>query len=221
MFTGLIQALGEVRAAQTSPAGIRLSIAPINWPHLPARGDSIAVSGCCLTVANDPAPGDPWHFDAIPETLAKTTLVSLRAGDRVNLEHAVRADSLMGGHYVLGHIDGVATVEHIQTIGEWRIQLRLPRPILLGTVPKGSIAIDGVSLTIAALTTDPLSGDGLLELALIPVTLEKTTLGALAIGSRVNIETDTLVKKAAQSLSTMSDEEITWLLTQRAASRAP
>jgi len=97
----------------------------------------------------------------------------------------------------------------------------LAAPLLLGTVPKGSIAIDGVSLTIAALTTDPLSGDGLLELALIPVTLEKTTLGALAIGSRVNIETDTLVKKAAQSLSTMSDEEITWLLTQRAASRAP
>lgn len=195
VFTGLIQAVGRVTLAERSEAGLRLAVDTTGWDHTPARGDSIAVSGVCLTVAAEPE-GSALTFDAVPQTLAITTLGSIAAGDRVNLEHAARADTLMGGHVVQGHADGTAEVDRVTTpdpdpAGEWRVGFRLPRQLARYFTPKGSVAVDGVSLTIAALET----GDApRFEVALIPETLERTTLAERKPGDRVNIEADPMAK---------------------------
>ena len=173
--------------------GARLVVGPRGCGHRPAEGDSISVSGCCLTVArgSDPARGR-IAFDVIPETLGKTILGDLKPGSRVNLEHAVRADTLMGGHFVQGHIDGVGAVRRVQADeADWRIEIGAPAELMDCIIPKGSIALDGVSLTIAEVFKD---GFGV---ALIPTTLELTTLGALKAGSRCNIETDMIARQVA------------------------
>jgi riboflavin synthase len=190
MFTGLVQSIGTVTEARPSPAGLSLTIDPTPWTHTPAHGDSINVSGVCLTIANHPDTASrAWRFDAIPETLSKTTLGSLRPGSRINLEHALRATDYLGGHFVQGHIDGIATVARVQPDpADWRIAFDIPEPLRIYLAPKGSIALDGVSLTIAALTPTGL------EVALIPTTLEKTTLAALKLGDKVNVEMDMLAK---------------------------
>lgn len=190
MFTGIVQAVGTVSTCEPSPAGRRLEIDPAGWGYLPSAGDSISVDGCCLTVVHTPLPGGRWVFDAVPETLAKTTVGERRVGDRVNLEHAATASTLLGGHVVQGHVDGVATVESVTTSPEWRVRFRPPADLMQYMTPKGSVCVSGVSLTLAAV--DP--GAGWFEVALIPATLEKTNLRALQPGSRVNIEADTLVK---------------------------
>lgn len=202
MFTGLIQAVGEVSRIERTPQGARLSIRPGAWSHRPAPGDSIAVDGCCLTVAGfEPAgAAAAWCFDAVAETLSKTTLGDRRAGDRVNLEHACRADTLLGGHLVQGHVDGVAEViDARRDPADWRVRLRPPTGLMECIVPKGSVALDGVSLTIAA------AGPDWFEVALIPATLEKTTLARLDRGARCNIETDMIAKAV-----------VNWLRRQRA-----
>lgn len=194
MFTGLIQAVGSVASISPTATGVRIVIDPRGWAYTPALGDSIAVSGACLTVAAFQSlgggPGNHhWCFDAIPETLAKTTLGSLRPGSPVNLEHALTPSTLLGGHFVQGHVDGVGTVESIDTAhGQWRVTVRPPASVMRYMVPKGSVCLAGVSLTIADLTADTLT------VALIPVTLEKTTLGTLQPGDQINIEADVLVK---------------------------
>lgn len=191
MFTGLIQAVGSVASITPTSTGVRIVIDPRGWSYTPALGDSIAVSGTCLTVAAfDGSPDkQAWCFDAIPETLAKTTLGSLRPGSPVNLEHALTPSTLLGGHFVQGHVDGVGTVESIDTAsGQWRVTVRPPASVMRYMVPKGSVCLAGVSLTIADLTAETLT------VALIPVTLEKTTLGALQPGDAINIEADVLVK---------------------------
>ncbi|MCA3003862.1 MAG: riboflavin synthase [bacterium] len=212
MFTGLVQAQGRVLETRPTPTGVRLLIgqpeaAPGEpWAHLPARGDSISVSGCCLTVANHPAPGEPWAFDAIPETLAKTTIGRLAAGDPVNLEHAVTASTLMGGHFVQGHVDGVGTVQRINTTDGWRVRILPPPDLALYLAPKGSVTVQGVSLTLAAVS-EPATANTApteqpwFEVALIPVTLAKTTLGALRPGDGVNIEADMLAKTLVRALA--------------------
>lgn len=195
MFTGLVQAMGKVRAVQPAPAGVRLVVDGERWGHRPEHGDSISVSGVCLTVApSDPRPGE-LAFDVVRETLDKTTLGSLREGSPVNLEHACRADTLLGGHIVQGHADGVGRVVEVRDDpADWRIVIEPPPALLEFAAPKGSIAIDGVSLTIARLL--PEGGvPARVEIALIPTTLERTTLGLTRTGDRCNVEMDCIAKQ--------------------------
>lgn len=218
MFTGLIEHTGRVVRMDRAPGSntapdapphshpdapgdtqiARLVIDPDGWDHQPAVGDSIAINGCCLTVAAiDSEPGSAfWGFDAVPETLAKTTLGSFEPGRRVHLEHAARADTLMGGHIVQGHVDGMGEVLSVQRGNDWRLRVRAPEDVVRCTVPKGSIAIDGVSLTVAAMDTQA----GWLEVALIPVTLAKTALDALEPGDRVNLEADVMTRAIVRHL---------------------
>lgn len=189
MFTGLVQAVGRVASTDAGPRGVRLVIDPQGWDHRPAPGDSLAVSGVCLTLAEAVSADGHWCFDVIPETLAKTTLGALPPGDAVNLEHAATPMTLLGGHVVQGHVDGVGKVESVVTQGEWRVRIRPPTDLLPYLVPKGSICMDGVSLTIAALEPH-----AWFEVALIPVTLAKTTLGSLGAEARVNLEADAMAK---------------------------
>ena len=193
MFTGLVQAVGVVkklaRTVRGPDAPVRLAIDPGSWEHRPNHGDSISVSGVCLTVANRPAARSRLlEFVAVPETLSKTTLGRMQSGDRVNLEHSLTPSTLMGGHLVQGHVDGVGQVVSIRRGEDWRVRVELPVALREFIVPKGSICIDGVSLTIAKVHADGL------EVALIPTTLELTRLGDLKPGSAVNIETDMVVK---------------------------
>ncbi len=192
MFTGLVQAVGRVAAIEPNARGVRLTVDLGAWGHRPGLGDSISVSGCCLTVAA--AGGASVSFDLVPETLSKTTLGGLRPGSRVNLEHACRADALMGGHIVQGHVDGVGEVVRVQDNPEdWRVVVRPPggpRGFMEWVSPKGSVTIEGVSLTVAELDVER----GEFGVALIPVTLEATTLRDLRAGSAVNLEGDVIAK---------------------------
>ena len=121
MFTGIVEHQGLVAALRQEPWGARLEVDPCGWPHAPRDGDSIAVNGCCLTVVGTPVAGGPLRFDVVPQTLGLTTVGALRAGDRVNLEHAATASTLLGGHLVQGHVDGIGEVLAVSEAGgEWR-----------------------------------------------------------------------------------------------------
>ena len=194
MFTGIIRARGRLQSVDPSPAGKRLRVDSAGWDHRPGPGDSICVSGCCLTLAEPVGADGVLAFDAIPETLAKTTLGGLVAGDEVNLEASMTASTPMDGHVVQGHIEGVGEVTGLTTEGEWRIRITPPADLMPCMVPKGSVTVDGVSLTIAAVDAGTPGGGGWFEVALIPTTLELTTLGGLKVGSRVNLETDVLAR---------------------------
>ncbi len=199
MFTGLVQAVGSVEAIEPMGDARRVLIRPGGWGHRPEIGDSIAINGCCLTVAaiDTDNSGPRWAFDAVPETLAKTTLGGLGAGSRVNLEHAVTASTLMGGHFVHGHVEGVGEVLKVQTGDDWRARIRPPADLMAFIIPKGSITVEGVSLTVADLSPGDAEGvGGWFEIALIPTTLAKTTLGDLKPGAGVNIETDMVTRAA-------------------------
>lgn len=191
MFTGLVQAVGVVDRTEPSPVGVRLSIDPRGWNYRPAPGDSIAVAGCCLTVAVDPgSSAGRLVFDVVRETLAKTTLSDLAPGSSVNLEPSVTPATLLGGHLVQGHVDGVGGVETVRTGPEHRVRIRPPGELMEYMTPKGSVCLDGVSLTLAAVYPN----DGAFEVALIPTTLARTTLGGLRPGGRCNIEADATAK---------------------------
>lgn len=190
MFTGLVEGQGTVTAIQPLPAGLRLSIAPDEgcFPASQTRlGDSISISGCCLTVVT--CANGVLEFEAGLETLAKTHLGHLSVGSRVNLERSLRADSRLGGHFVQGHVDGTARVGVVDRDGEWVVMWFHPRPAQLRLlVPKGSVAVDGVSLTVVDVESDRFS------VALIPHTLSVTTLGLRSSGDEVNLENDILGK---------------------------
>ncbi|MCH2136444.1 MAG: riboflavin synthase [Phycisphaerales bacterium] len=175
--------------------GCRLIIDPAQWGHRPDPGDSIAVSGCCLTVVED-QQSDTLSFDVIQQTLTKTRLGAIDAADRVNLEPAATLASRLDGHLVQGHVDAIGrVVAALDTPDQGRrLRLEAPVDVLDLCVQQGSIAIDGVSLTIADL------GDTWLEVALIPMTLELTTLGDLREGNCVNIETDMLARHVQRLL---------------------
>ncbi|MEM1329079.1 MAG: riboflavin synthase [Planctomycetota bacterium] len=192
MFTGLVQAIGTVAASETTPRGLRLDIDPGSWDdHRAAPGDSICISGTCLTVVDDPSlHHGRLLFDAIPETLAKTTLGELVPGSRVNLERSVTADTLMGGHMVQGHVDAIGEVTAVLTEGQWRTTVLVPEAFTPFLVPKGSINVDGVSLTIASAEPQGRTFD----VALIPETLERTTLADARPGTRVNLESDIIAR---------------------------
>lgn len=188
MFTGLVEGLGAVAGVTPEGPGVRLSIAPP--PAMTsgcALGDSIAINGCCLTVVA--IAESHWEFQAGPETLMRTNLGELKAGARVNLERSLPVNGRLGGHFVQGHVDGLGTVDLVDRSGEWvTMWFRVPAELARQMVSKGSIAVDGVSLTVVDVEPERFS------VALIPHTLEVTTLGSRSAGTTVNIETDILAK---------------------------
>lgn len=199
MFTGLIEGLGTVAAVESETAGIRLVIAP---PALMLDvgvdrcrlGDSVAINGCCLTVIE--IKHDCWSFQAGTETLSKTNLGRLAIGDPVNLERSLPVNGRLGGHFVQGHVDGVGSVDRIDREGEWvAMWFRVPEPQAQLMVAKGSVAVDGISLTVVNVERDRFS------VALIPHTLSVTTLGVRQVGDPVNIETDILGKYVQKLLA--------------------
>lgn len=187
MFSGIVESLGTVVALQPEPPGCRLIV---REPKIAAEtkvADSICVNGCCLTVVD--RQGDTFAFQAGPETLVRTNLGELKPGSPVNLERALAVSDRLGGHFVSGHIDGCGTLLKREDSGEWStFRFAVPRELAAQMASKGSIAIDGVSLTICDSEPDSFS------VALIPFTLSVTTLGTLQVGGRVNLETDILAK---------------------------
>jgi riboflavin synthase len=195
MFTGIVEEVGTVQRVERSGAGARLTVAAARTLEGSAVGASVAVNGVCLTAVERRADG--FVFDLGPETLARTALASLAPGARVNLERPLRLGDGLGGHLVLGHVDGVGTIDALTRVESTaRVKIGLPDPELAGLlVPQGSVAVDGVSLTVAAL-------DGVsFEVMLIPHTLEATTLGTARTGQAVNIEMDVIGKYVARALA--------------------
>jgi riboflavin synthase len=189
VFTGIVRERGRVVAAERNGDGLRLLVEAPGTAAAAEPGDSIAVDGCCLTVTS--TADASLAFDAVPETIARTNLGRLAAGAEVNLEPALRAGEPLGGHFVQGHVDGTARVERLEPEGDGaRLALALTPELLRYCVEKGSVAVDGVSLTIAALREDGI------EIALVPFTLEHTTLAAAAPGDELNVEVDLLAKYA-------------------------
>lgn len=193
MFSGMVETTGELRRLLPRGAGAAIEIAGALSGEPLAVGESIAVSGACLTV-RDPGPAR-FTADLSPETLARSTLGRLRQGSRVNLERSLRLGDRLGGHLVLGHVDATAVVLAVRDQSEFRtMRLELPAPLAAEVAEKGSLAVDGVSLTVASV------GQGWVEVALIPATLAATTLVALRGGDRVNLETDVLAKYVRRAL---------------------
>jgi riboflavin synthase len=200
MFTGLVEELGTVRAVVANATGARLEIEAVIVLDDAVLGASIAVNGCCLTAVEF---GDRWWAaDAVEETLRRTCLGALAAGDRVNLERPVRLSDRLGGHIVQGHVDGVGEIAERTELadGSTRVAVSAPDTVLRYVVEKGSIAVDGVSLTVAAVDAAS-SGFGTFEFALIPHTATVTTLGIKGPGAPVNLEVD-LVAKYVERLMT-------------------
>lgn len=193
MFTGLVEELGTIAAVVPQGAAVELSLhAPLVASDA-AIGDSIAVNGCCLTVVR--REEDVLTFEAGSETLSRTNLGKLQPGSRVNLERSLKVGDRLGGHYVSGHIDGLGALDDRREEGPWAfLWFRLSRELSRQLAPKGSIAIDGVSLTVVEVTNERFS------VALIPHTLAVTTLGALKPGDAVNLETDLLAKYVQRQL---------------------
>jgi riboflavin synthase len=186
MFTGIVREIGAVDQVDRSSAGARLRIAAGLASELDP-GDSVSVAGACLTVASR---GDgAFEADVMNQTLSLTTLGDLEPGGRVNLEPALRAGESLGGHLVQGHVDATAEVVSARDDGiARRLEVRVPAPLRRYLVEHGSVTVDGVSLTVAALTNEGF------EVSLIPETLERTTLGAAAAGGRVNLEVDQIAR---------------------------
>jgi riboflavin synthase len=187
VFTGIVHEVGRVRAAEGGEDGIRLIVeAPVTAASLRA-GDSVAVSGVCLTAES--VDRSTVVFHAVPETIRRTTLGGLHRGSTVNVEPALRAGDPLGGHYVQGHVDVVGKIQSVEAEGEGlRVVIEAPPELLRYCVEKGSVAVDGVSLTVAELFDDSFA------VALVPHTIEATTLSELAPGREVNLEPDVLAK---------------------------
>jgi riboflavin synthase len=191
MFTGIVRERGRVVAAEQSPngGGLRLRIQAGATAAGSRPGDSVAVAGCCLTATA--VENGSLEFEAVPETIARSNLGRLAAGAEVNLEPALRVGEPLGGHFVQGHVDGVARVRSVEPDGDGlRLGLELAPELLRYCVQKGSLTVDGVALTVAALNDDGV------EVALVPFTLQETTLSALRPDDEVNVEVDLLAKYA-------------------------
>ena len=193
MFTGLVESLGTVVRVTESGVGRRLVVRDSMGPQL-AVGESVAVNGACLTVVD--IRGDEFSFDVGPETLLKTNLGKLTVGERVNLERSLRVGDRLGGHFVQGHVDAVGTIDDRVRTGEWEdIWFRCPADLTRLMVPKGSIAVDGVSLTLVNVEPERFS------VMLIPHTQSATTLGIKRVGDPVNLEADMLARHVAKLLA--------------------
>jgi len=189
MFTGIIQCRGTISETIPTDFGKKIVVNAENWPHHPQHGESICVSGTCLTVTSHQGK---LAFDVIAQTLRCTTLGLLKPGDPVNLESCVTPQTLLSGHIVQGHIDGTGKViKRLQTTDEIRLTIQPPKKLMQYMVPKGSVSVDGVSMTLAEVN------DNDFELALIPTTVNLTTLGLAQPETPVNIEADILVKTIA------------------------
>lgn len=193
MFTGLVEELGRLESIVERPAGRRLEISAPRVFADAKVGDSVSVSGCCLTAIE--VDLHRMVVEAVPETLSRTTIGELQVGDTVNLERALRLDQRLGGHLVQGHVDGVGVVLAVTPEGDGRrVRLELPAELAPMVAEKGSLAVDGVSLTVAAC-------DGrVCEIAYIPHTLAVTTSGRYAAGRRVNLEVDLMARYVARLL---------------------
>lgn len=194
MFTGIIHYPGRIVASVSNKTGVTLSLrCPAALYRRVKNGSSVAVDGVCLTVVGK--KGGELVFDVMPETATRTTLATLRLGHRVNCEPALRVGDELGGHIVQGHVDGVGTVQSRRRVkNATLLAVAIPKDIVSSVIPQGSIAIDGVSLTVVSVQKN------VMTVSLIPYTLAHTTLDALSVGSRVNIETDVLAKYARKKV---------------------
>jgi riboflavin synthase len=199
MFTGIIEEIGAVTAVTPSGDGLRLTVRAPKAVSDAGHGDSIAVSGVCLTVVDR---GEDWFTaDVMRQTLDMSTLAGVGAGRAVNLERATAAHGRLGGHIVQGHIDGTGTVVDVRPGAQWRVvRIALPTHLAPLVVDKGSIAVDGVSLTVSAVSA-PEAAKPWFEVSLIPETLEATTLGSREAGDAVNLETDILARHVQRLLA--------------------
>jgi riboflavin synthase len=196
MFTGLVEALAAVAEVVPEPPGKRLVLRHGEIAATASIGDSIAINGCCLTVIG--LGDDTLAFQAGEETLSRTNLGQLTTGDAVNLERSMKLSSDLGGHFVTGHIDAVGTLDARDDEGDWSTcWFHMPASLASQVVSKGSIAIDGVSLTVVDVESERFS------VALIPHTLSVTTLGKLQVGGKVNLETDLLAKYVQKQMTAM------------------
>jgi riboflavin synthase len=205
MFTGLIEAVGTAESLASGPASGGALVVDLGALAADCRtGDSIAINGVCLTVTS--LQGTMASFGVSPETLARSTLATWRPPVQVNIERALKPTDRFGGHFVQGHVDGVGTIRAVKRLGEFAdIEFGVEPELLEQMVPKGSVAVDGVSLTIAGI--EP----GVFRVAAIPETLNRTTLGHAYIGGRVNLEIDVLVKIVRRQLEAMTPKQ--WPLT--------
>jgi riboflavin synthase len=193
MFTGLVEALGTVEQVTSEGAGCDLTLVDVPFVSELALGDSVAINGVCLTVVDRAETS--CRFQIGPETLRCTNLGTLQAGDCVNLERSLRFGDRLGGHLVQGHVDAVATIAEIRANGEWvDMTFTCPAELTAQMAPKGSIAVDGISLTLVTVTDEGFS------VMLIPHTLERTTLGFKREGAPVNLETDMLAKYVSKAM---------------------
>ncbi|MFA9477806.1 riboflavin synthase [Phycisphaerales bacterium AB-hyl4] len=224
MFTGIVQSKVSVVHFDRNDFGGRLVVSRAEWTPIggyePTLGDSICLAGVCLTVVE--ATAAALSFDVIAETLRCTTLGELKPGDAINLEPALLPSQPLGGHFLQGHVDGVGTVRNVHKADdEWRITIEPPTVMMDYVAPKGSIAIDGVSLTVASVSTSTF------DVALIPTTLELTTLAQLESGMRVNLESDMLARTVIHTLKRWQGshvqsedgkrgEPVTWSLLREA-----
>lgn len=204
MFTGLVEGLGLVVATHKATAGVEICVDLGPLAADVGLGDSICTSGACLSVTK--LAETVASFDVSPESLAKTSLGGLKNGDFVNLERSLRANTRLGGHFVSGHVDGLGELLERRLEGDFAtLRFRAPDALAALLVPKGSIAIDGVSLTIATLTS-ALE----FEVALIPDTLERTTLGKMELGQAVNLEGDQLGKYVLRAAGLALEQPKLW-----------
>lgn len=202
MFTGIVEELGEVVEVHLGAESSRITVRGRTATRGAAHGASIAVNGACLTVTDTEATDGEVTFDVMAESLRRTGLGDLGPGDAVNLERAMVLGSRLDGHLVQGHVDGVATITERRPGDRWEeVRLALPADLLPFVVEKGSICLDGVSLTLTAVD------DGHVEVALIPTTMELTTLGRKGVGDRVNVEVDVLGKYVHRMLDLDPQED--------------
>jgi riboflavin synthase len=187
MFTGIVEAVGRLEALERSATGGRVRVHAGALGEMLAVSGSIAVSGCCLTVVQ--RHGETFSADLSSETLRRTSFGEIKIGARVNLERPLRAGQELGGHFVQGHVDGIGRITRLEPEGaNWWLGVRVPDELVRYVARKGSIAIDGISLTVAALH------DGVVDVAVIPYTYAQTNLAAAAVGDAVNLECDVLAK---------------------------
>jgi riboflavin synthase len=204
MFTGIIEELGEVAAIERLGDSVRLTVRGKTVTSDASHGDSIAVNGCCLTVVD--LDGDAFTADVMQESLDRTALGGLDVGSPVNLERAVTVETRLGGHLVQGHVDGTGAIVRREPSEHWEVvTVSLPADLARYVAMKGSIAVDGVSLTVSALSDGDQPTFGV---SLIPTTLAMTTLGGKNVGDRVNLEVDMLAKYVERLLHTdRTDQE--------------
>lgn len=202
MFTGIIQAVGHVAATEMGAEGGRLRVAgAAGVLRQLKRGSSLAVNGCCLTIVKK--DGDAFHADLSQQTLEKTALGELKKGDRVNLEPPLRLGDELGGHMLQGHVEGTGKFVGLGREGEgWRLRVEVPEALRPYLIAQGSLAVEGISLTIASLR------GGRVEFAIIPYTYQHTNLRHLRAGARINLETDPIARHVERLLRARAEGEI-------------